>query len=96
MGRIFVRNFGDDATEDDFRSIFRKFDRNIENVDFKRKTDEDGNIISCFCYLTINDDNLVDKEIVHLYLWNLLYGQIHYFCSIFDNRKNSTMNHDDL
>ena len=68
MGRIFVRNFGDDATKDDFRSIFRKFDRNIENVDFKRKTDEDGNIISCFCYLTINDDNLVDKEIVHLYL----------------------------
>ena len=66
MGRIFVRNFGENASEEDFRKIFGKFEKNIENIDFKRKTDGDGNIISCFCYLTVNNDDIVDKKRVHL------------------------------
>ena len=64
MGRIYVKNFTENETEEDFRTIFKKWNPKITKIDIVNKRDEQGQVISRFCYLTVSDD-VLNQEMVY-------------------------------
>ena len=65
MGKkLYIRNFPSDADE---KTLFRQFGKKkVEKVDIIEKKDENGEIISRFCYLYTFLD---EQEKLKLYDW---------------------------
>lgn len=61
MGRIYVKNFTEVITEDDFRQFFHQWNDDIGKIDIVTKKDENEEIISRFCYLTVADESVLNK-----------------------------------
>ena len=49
MSKLYIRGFGDEIDEAQLRRHFGK--KKIEKIDLIEKKDDQGNIISRFCYL---------------------------------------------
>ena len=65
MGRIYVKNFSENETEENFRTIFKRWNQKISKIDIVNKKDEEGQVISRFCYLTVSDD-VLNQEWVYV------------------------------
>ena len=56
MGRIYVKNFGENVAERDLAKFF-----GVEKAEILTKKDSEEKIISRFCYLTVNDEQRLDQ-----------------------------------
>ena len=81
MGKkLYIRNFPPDADE---KTLFRQFGKKkVEKVDIIEKKDENGEIISRFCYLYtfLDEQEKLITAVIVLFVempksWNLSYVQ---------------------